>query len=291
MQVGTARYDFDGERDGRQGLLVGPRTWWRRARHDADELSRHRFALANLVTTRLAVLYQRSTLGFLWTLLNPLLHLAALAAVFSLLLDRPLREFTLYVFAGQLPWQFFAATLAQGAASLTANQALLRKIYVPKLLFPLAAAIVNAVNLALAMAALFLLLVALGAPVFPQLVLLPAALALLFVFALGVSLVLMVLATVYRDVEHILGVLLHLWFFLSPVLWEPATLARHGPAVAALVAANPLTHFLGLFHCVLCYGTWPPVSLWLVTGGLAAAALGLGYAVFKAAESRLVFHL
>ena len=291
MQVETAHYDFDAGSDGRRRLLVGPRTWWRRVCSDAADLSRHRFALANLVATRLAVLYQRSTLGFLWTLLNPLLHLAALSAVFSLLLDRPLREFTLYLFAGQLPWQFFAATLGQGAASLVANQGLLRKIYVPKLLFPLTAAIVNAINLVLAMAALFLLLVLVGAPVFPQIVLLPAALALLFVFAFGVSLALVVLSTVFRDVEHILCVLLHLWFFLSPVLWEPAALVRHGPGVAALVAANPMTHFLGLFHCVLSYGTWPPVSLWLVTGTLSAAALAFGYAVFKAAETRLVFHL
>ncbi len=286
-----ARYVFDAESDGRRRSLVGPRVWARRVRDDAAELSRHRFALANLVSARLAVLYQRSALGFLWALLNPLLHLAALSIVFSLLLGRPLREYALFVFAGQLPWQFFAATIAQGASSLAANQGLLRKIFVPKLLFPLTAAIVNAVSLTGALAALFVLLAAVGAPVHPQIVLLPAALALLAAFTLGAALALAVLATVFRDVEHILGVLLHLWFFLSPVLWEPAALARLHPWAGALIAANPMTHFLELFHHLFSYGAWPPASLWLAAGALAAGALGLGYAVFKAAETRLVFHL
>ncbi len=95
----------------------------------------------------------------------------------------------------------------------------------------------------------------------------------------------------YRDVEHVLSVLLRLWFFLSPVLWEPAELSTRGPFVAALIAANPMTHFLALFHHVLRYGTWPPASLWALTGGMAATALVAGYAVFKTAESRLIFHV
>jgi ABC-type polysaccharide/polyol phosphate export permease len=286
-----ARYDYDAERDGRPGLLIGPHVWVHRLHRDVAELKRYRFALANLVRSRFVGLYQRSALGFLWTLLNPLLHLTALSVVFSLLLQRPLLEFTLYLFAGQLPWQFVAATLAQGSASLIAHQGVLRKIYVPKLLFPLTAVVINIVNLAFAMVALFLLLQVVGAPVFPQIVLLPAALALIAVFALGLSLVLVVIGTIYRDVEHILGVLLHLWFFLSPVLWKPSELARHGPVAAVLIAANPMTHFLELFHCIFCYGTWPPASAWLITGGLSAAALLLGYAVFTTAERRLVFHL
>ncbi len=286
-----ARYDYDAASDGSQRLLVGPRTWMLRLRRDGEELGRYRFAFANLVSSRFSVLYQRSVLGFFWTLLNPLLHLIALSAVFSLLLGRPLREFVLYLFAGQLPWQFVTATLAQGSTSLIASQGLLRKIYVPKLLFPLTVAVVNALNLAFAMAALFVLLQLVGAPIFPQIVLLPVALGLVAAFAFGLSLALVVLSTVYRDVEHILGVVLHVWFFLSPVLWEPAVLARQHPIAAVLIAANPMTHFLGLFHCILYYGTWPSVSLWLVTAGLATAAMALGYAVFKTAESRIAFHL
>jgi len=291
MLRGLAHSVYDASDDDRRSVLVSPRVWLSRLRADAAELARYRWALANLVSTRFAVLYQRSALGFLWTLANPLLHLAALGAVFSFLLERPLREYTLYLFSGQLPWQLVAATLSQGAASLVANQGLLRRMYVPKLLFPLTVAIVNVVNVVLAMAALFILLALAGAPVHPQLVLLPAAIALLATFSLGLALALAVLNTVYRDVGHVLDVALRLWFFLSPVLWEPAVLGRRGGWVAAAIAANPLTHFLALFRCALFEGAWPPAALWLTTCGLACGALALGYAVFKSAESRLIFHL
>jgi ABC-2 type transport system permease protein/lipopolysaccharide transport system permease protein len=254
-------------------------------------------ALANTVSTALKVRYQRSVLGFLWTLLNPLLTLTVMTLVFSVLLNRPLKSFTVYLFAGLVPWQFYAGSLNNGAKSLISNQSLIRKMFVPKLMFPISELLVSAINLGCAMAALFLLLQFIGASVHPQLVLLPVATLLLMMFTLGLGLMLMVLNTFYRDLEHVISVILRMWFYMSPVFWyvrdfegREGMLGRN-PYFDAVILLNPMTHFLEMFHCIFRFGRWPGIDLWAPVIVLAVAMLLAGYVVYKRYEDKLIFRL
>ncbi|MBS3821846.1 MAG: ABC transporter permease [Phycisphaerae bacterium] len=291
---------YDAERDRRRGRLVNPFYLFACLCEDALQVYRFRMALANMVGTRLKVRYQRSFLGFLWTLLNPLLMLAVLSIVRSVWRGRSISEVIMYLFAGLLPWQFFSATISHNATAMVSNQQLIRKIYVPKLVFPTAGALVNAVNMVFAMAALFVLLQLVGAPVATQFVLLPIAIGLLLVFSLGLGLVLMVLTTFYRDMEHMISVVLRAGFFLSPILWEVG--GRHGMRGRSewfdwIIRLNPMTYMLELFHTIFYYHTtphypdWPSMEHWLILICLTVGAALLGYAVYKKYEPKLIFRL
>ena len=170
---------------------------------DLQDIFQFRYALKFLVGTKLRVLYQRSFLGFLWVLLNPLLNLTVTALVFSVLMNRPIKTFTIYLFSGLIPWQFFRSTLKQGSRSIISNQGLIRKILVPKLIFPLADLGNNLVNMVFSMVAMFLLLQFIGASIHPQLVLLPIAMLFFMGFTFGITLILMVLMTYYRDIQPV----------------------------------------------------------------------------------------
>ena len=276
--------------------VLSPITWVRALSADIDALMRFRGALAYLVHSHLKIRYQRSALGFCWTLLNPLMMLSVLAVVFSTLLNRPLRSFTVYLFAGMLPWGFFSSLVLGGAQSLIRNETLVRRIYVPKLLFPMVVLVESAVNMVFAMAALFLLLLAIRISVNVQLVLLPAAFVLLAAFALGVTLVLMVLNTFFRDIEHMLQVVLRVWYFASPILYEPERIIAKSRIGAVLLRFNPLTYILDIFHCAFCsegpdWPRWPAASTWLVASAFSFGFLLLGYGAYKLYEEKLAFRL
>lgn len=279
----------------RRDWLANPLTWLKLLLTDATEVVRYRSALSFLVRSNLKVRYQRSYLGFLWTLLHPLLMMVVLAAVFGTLMGRPLRSYTVFLFAGLLPWQFFTSTVTQGAASLVTNDRLIRKIYIPKLLLPLSSLANSGVNMLFAMGAFFLLLIVV-ARVVPQFIILPAAVVLLAMFSLGLGLLLMVFQTYFRDVGHMIDVVFRAWYFASPILYEPEMLARRNQLLGAVLAANPMTHFLTLFHCAFCsagegWPRWPSGTTWLAAAGYAIGTLLLGYLVYKLHEHQLIFRL
>src|SRR5947209_6304464 len=123
-----------------QGSSIGPGHWWRVVRGDARELTRFWPVIQNMVSQDLRIRYHRSMLGFLWTLINPILMMATLTLVFSQLFERggDWRQYAIYLFAGQVPWSLFAGSLTECSQCIIANEGLIRKIYLPKLIFPLA---------------------------------------------------------------------------------------------------------------------------------------------------------
>ena len=272
-----------------RGLLkrFSPDRWVGLLRENLRDLGRFRFALFCLVVAELKTRYQRSVLGFLWTLLNPILMLAVLAVVFSQVLKLNMNDYALYLFSGLIPWQFFSAAITNGGRSLLANESLIKKIEVPKFLFPLSSLLVAGVNMVFAIAALFLLFAFIGASIRPQLVLLPAAVVLLGAFTLGLAMIAMTLVSRYRDFEHIISVFLQAGYFLCPILY-PTDFVKQYPFLMTL---NPMAYQLAFFHDAFYYGIWPGWSEWALAAGCSAASLALGYAVYKHYESKYVFWL
>ena len=176
-------------------------SWPRRVQTDYAELTRFWPVVQNMVMQELHVRYQRSFMGFMWTLINPLLMMMTLSLVFSNLLDARGggERYSLFILAGMVPWTFMAGSLSEATACIVSNEVLIRKIYIPKLVFPLVRVLINLVTTTLSMGALFILLVPLGArPCWPML-LLPVAMALYFAFTLGLCLLVATTNTFFRD--------------------------------------------------------------------------------------------
>jgi ABC-2 type transport system permease protein/lipopolysaccharide transport system permease protein len=266
---------------------------------DLATLFRFRAIVHSLVTTQLSLRYQRSILGFFWTLLNPLLLLVVQALVFSRVLGIDPRNYALYLFSGLVFWQFFSTALEAGSRSLIANEGLIRRVATPLIVFPISDVLVSLVSTGFAVIALFVLFIALGAPFQPQLVLLVPGIAMLVAFTLGLALIAMVLVTFYRDFAHIIGVLLFAGYFATPIIY-PATLAG---GRGSILRYNPLTYYMEFFHDGLLTaaiitqnpsqagGLWPDATAWIVGAVSAIAALWLGYVLYKINEREFIFRL
>jgi ABC-2 type transport system permease protein/lipopolysaccharide transport system permease protein len=260
----------------------------KRLASDRAELARFWPVIQNLVTQELRVRYQRSVLGLFWTLLNPLLMLLTLSWAFSNLF-RTIPNYTLYLFAGMVPWGFMNGSLNECATCIIQNEGLIRKIYVPKLVFPMSRVLINLVTLHLSLVALFLVLIPSGgARLTVSLVLLPLAIGLYGLFTLGIGLAVATANTFYRDCGHLVSVFLQAWYFASPVLYK----AEDFPASAQWrFRLNPAYYFLELFHDIVYSGRWPQFGSLVLASAIALASLGIGYAIFKSQEDKMVFRL
>lgn len=266
--------------------------WGRRLAEDRAELARFWPVVQNMVVQELRVRYQRSFMGFLWTLVNPLLMMITLSVVFSTLMKLERVEggggsYTLYILAGMVPWTFLAASLTEASTCIIQAEGLIRKIYVPKLVFPLVRVLINLVTGLLSLAALFLLLVPIGARPSPALLFLPVAVALLFAFTLGLSLLVATANTFFRDCGHLVGIFIQAWYFATPIIYPASQFKEQ----AWRFWLNPAFYFVEMFHAVLYAGALPQLSIVAIAAALAAVSLGIGYATFKSNEDKMVFRL
>jgi ABC-2 type transport system permease protein/lipopolysaccharide transport system permease protein len=264
-----------------------PSVWRKRWLEDQEQLPRFWPVIQNLVVQELRVRYQRSILGFFWTLLNPLLMMAILSLVFANLF-RTIDNYAVFLFSGMVPWGFLSGSINECALCIVASEPLIRKIYVPKLVFPLSRILINLTTLGLSLVSLFVLLWPLGARLSAPMILLPAALALLAAITLGLSLIVATANTFYRDCGHLVTVFLQAWYFATPILYR----AEEFPETARWkFRLNPAYYFIELFHDIVYFGRWPHFSLWLAAIAIAVTCLGIGYAVFKSQEDKMVFRL
>jgi ABC-2 type transport system permease protein/lipopolysaccharide transport system permease protein len=264
-----------------------PGGWRRRLMEDREQLPRFWPVIQNLVSQELKVRYQRSMLGFFWTLVNPLLMMMTLSWVFSKLFPR-IENYTVYLFAGMVPWGLLSGSISECATCIIVNEGLIRKIYVPKLVFPLSRLLINLVTTGLSMVSLFVLLGPLGARPSAAMVLLPLALGLFAAFTLGLGLAVATANTFYRDCGHLVNVFLQAWYFATPIVYQ----ASQFPESALWrFRLNPAYYFIELFHEIIFAGRWPGPGLWLCAAVIATVSLGTGYALFKSHEDKMVFRL
>ncbi len=264
----------------------GPVRWIASLREDHQDLVRFWPVVQNMVVQELRVRYQRSFLGFVWTLLNPILMMAILSWVFGHIMHQ-VPNYSLFLFAGMVPWSFLSISLNDCAFSIINNEGLIRKIYLPKLVFPLVRVLIALVTFVLSLAALFVLLVPLGARPSFALLFLPVAIALLGMFALGLGLIVATLNTFYRDCGHLIAVVLQAWYFATPILF-PIDQFKDAQWRLRL---NPAFYFIEIFHDILYAGQLPRMSLVATAALVAALSVGIGYAVFKSQEHKMVFRL
>jgi ABC-2 type transport system permease protein/lipopolysaccharide transport system permease protein len=267
------------------------RAYLPRFRADLAELARVWPVIQNLVSQELRVRYQRSFLGFFWSLLNPILMLITMALVFSRILGRNDPHYVLYLFSGLVPWFFLSGSLNDAASCIIQNEGLIRKIYIPKLVFPVSRVLVNLVNFLLTMLALFVLLVPLGAHFSWAMLFLPISIVLLTAFIIGLGVGLAVLNTFYRDCGHLIGVVLQAWYFLTPILYSTGDNSADLPTVPLFIKLNPLYPFIAQFQSIIRWGEFPSAAFVAASTVLALVCLGAGYATFKAHEDKLVFRL
>ncbi|HEY8551734.1 MAG TPA: ABC transporter permease, partial [Vicinamibacterales bacterium] len=225
--------------------------------------------------------YKGSSLGFVWSLANPLLMAAVYTIAFKFIVRLPIERFALFLVSGLLPWTFFAGGLSAATASIVDNGSLVRKVAFPRLVLPVAAVLSQFVQFALTYAIVIPILVALEGGGTTTLVAVLPVLVLQLVFTTGLGLMLAAAYVHARDTRHLLDVALQLWFWLTPVVYSMALVPE---TFGRLLHLNPMTAFMAAYHAAVADGTWPAAWVWSLLLVFAAAAAWLGLIVFTKAE-------
>jgi ABC-2 type transport system permease protein len=255
--------------------------------------------LTELVRKDLKVKYKNSALGFVWSLANPLLYLAVFSLVFIKILKNGIPAFPVLFMSGFLVWNFFNLATLSGTGSVVGNANLVRKVRFPRVVLPLSSVGFAGVHFVLQLGVLLALLAVFYRDAFgAQLVLLAPALAVVVVFATAMALLSSALNVRFRDVEHLLEVILLAWFWLTPIVY-PVTLIRDNLAGSSswlfrLYMANPMTgvvtamqraiyvHPVADGHPILPSAGYSFYLTWLgVAGAIALVLLAAGLWTFR----------
>jgi ABC-2 type transport system permease protein len=249
---------------------------------------RYRELIWALALKELKIRYKRSVLGFLWALLNPLLLMIVLTVVFSNILGSHTPHYAIFLLSVLLPWTFFSQSLAYAAESIVGNADLIKKVRIAKSVFPLAAVASNMINLFLSLIPLILIILVMGHPFHLTWLFLPIPLLALTLFTTGATFFFAAANVYYRDVAHILQVVLQVWFYVTPILYSIDIFPAH---YRWLFRLNPLIFVLNGFRLSVYYGMLPTAQSVVASFACGLVALVIGFEVFRRSQDKFVFYV
>ena len=248
----------------------------------------YRELLWNLVGTELKLRYRNSILGFLWTILNPLFFLLILAVVFSRIIKFQMDNYMIFLFSGLTSWLMIQQTVLIATGSIVNNQGLIKKVYVPKILFPLSNVLARFIDHLVLTVILFGFMLYFHMDFTWNLLLIPAVVLMLFFFSLGLSLIASVFYIRIRDVQNILSIAFQAFFYLTPIIYPLEVLPASFQKVFLL---NPFYYFIQSFRFPIYSAQFPPGRIFWVALGLTVIVFFTGLGIFYKREKYFVFNL
>ena len=245
--------------------------------------------LIQLVQKDIKLKYRRSFLGYLWSVLNPLLIMTIMVIVFQHMFRFSIENYPAYVITGQVCFNFLSEATNQAISSITGNAALLKKTYVPKYIFTFAKVTSSCVNLLFSLGALMIVFIVCRIQISIYMLLLPFVLLQLYVFCLGIGLLLAAVNVYFRDIQYIYGAFLTAWMYLTPLFYPmdqlPATVQWF------IKHFNPLYFYVGQFRDVMIYQHFPGAAI--MTAGIvsAIAAMLIGTSVFLKVKDNFILYI
>lgn len=244
---------------------------------EIKDVFHYRDLLRMLIITSIKTRYKRSSLGVVWTLLNPLLYTVVMTLAFSHLFHYTVQNYPVYLLTGLICWSFFTQTTMQAMNSLIWGSDLLKKVYVPRTIFALSAVGNGLINLILACVPLLFVMLIFHQPLHLSIWFAPFSILMLAVFTLGVSLILSTIAVYFTDVIDMFQVILQACFYLTPIMY-PETIFP--PKYIYLLRLNPVYDLIKPFRDVVYLGTFPNTKLLIAAGISSLFTLILGWWIF-----------
>ncbi|MFC6354793.1 ABC transporter permease [Luethyella okanaganae] len=269
------------------------------------EIWDYRHLLGLLVSRELRARYKNSSLGIVWSLLRPLAQLLIYYVAIGQFLGaaRQIPDFAIFVFTGLTVWGLYSEIISAGTMSIVSNSGLVKKVYLPREIFPLASVGSALFNFLVQFIILVAATLVLGrAPLHPDLLLVPLSIALIVVFATAFALALAAINVYLRDVQHLVEIILLILFWASPIVYSITFVngTLHGSWVEEIYLANPVTlAALGMQKAMWVAGTldtaqyWPPGLEWrmLTALGVSLVLLWIGQRVFSRLQSNFAQEL
>ena len=256
--------------------------------HPLLKLKKYTPLMEELVKRDLKVKYRRSILGYLWSLLNPLLMLCVMSFVFSTIFESTIANFPLYLICGQTLWNFFNESTNMAMYSVLQNGALIKKAYIPKFIFPLSRVLSSFVTMSFSLVAILIVMLFTRAPIHWTILLFWVPLVFLFLFCCGIGMVLSGLSVYFRDITHLYGVVTLAWMYITPIFYDISFLPEY---VQSVITLNPMYHYITFFRDLILYGVVPSWDVWLICGGCSVVAAALGLFLFRKMQKNFILHI
>lgn len=251
---------------------------------------KYKFLLFQLVSRDFKVKYKRSVLGVVWSLLYPVLTMSVMALVFTNMFkaSMPGVNYLVYLMTGLVIFNYYSEASNLSMSSVVANFGLLNKVYIPKYIFPLSKCLFVGINFLLTLIPLYALILITGTGLNIYHLLLPFAFICLFLFTVGMGLILSAIAVFLRDLFYIYGVLIQLWTYLTPIMYDFAIIPEK---FQIIFKCNPLFWFVKFARDIILFGKVPDPITWLCCFGFAFVFFVIGLVIFKKNQDKFIYYV
>ena len=253
-----------------------------------DIFGRYRFLLKELVTRDFAIRYRRSYLGFLWVIFSPLITMAIMSAVFSRFLGQGVENYPVYLILGVVTYNFFSEATQSAVTSVTQNDSILRKVYIPKYIFPISRILFSFINFLFSLISVLIVMLYFRIPLTWHVVYLPLVLAEVFGFALGIGLFLSATQVFMRDTLYLYQIIMTLWMYLTPIFYTAEAL---GGTIRSLMNFNPLFLYVDSVRRIMLYHTAPTPYELIAGAAFAVTAFVIGLIFFDRKQDLFILYI
>lgn len=234
--------------------------------------------IRHLVRCDFIMRYKGSILGVLWSLMLPLAQLLVLVFLFQRVVPLDIEDYPAFVFSALVPWTWFSACLGSAGNLFVSNRGLVRRPNFSPALLVIVNTLSKMLNFLIVLPILFVTLVFYDRTVTPALFFLPLLILIQGILMVGLSLVIATINAFYRDVQHMISILVMLLFYLTPIFYQPQAVTED---FHALYAWNPITVLIESYRLIFFYGIFPDVNALLFTGATSVAVCGFGYLLYR----------
>ncbi len=253
-----------------------------------ETFGRYKYLLKNLIVKDVKLKYRRSILGILWSVLNPLLMMIVISAVFSSIFKIKVENFPIYYLTGSTLFNMLSETTSSSMMSVLDSSSLIKKVYIPKYIFPLEKCMFGFINFLFSMIAVAIMFLIFKYPVHLTVLLFPIPVFYTLVFSVGLGLILSAVSVFFRDIIHLYSVLLVAWNYLTPIVYPYDILSNE---MKGIMQFNPMFHYVQYFRDVLMYNTVPGIEENLICIAMAFATLIIGLLFFKKRQDNFILYI
>lgn len=252
---------------------------------------KYSFLLSQLVERDFKVKYKRSVLGVLWSLLYPLLMMAVMAVVFSNVFkfSTPGVSYLSYLLIGLTYFNYFSEASNLSMSSVVANFSLINKVYIPKYIFPLSKCLFVGINFLLTLIPLYLVLIFTGTGINLYHILLPYSFICLFMFTLGMGLILSTISVFFRDMFYIYGIIITIWTYLTPIMYDINIIGNE--LLLSIMKLNPMYQFINFARTIILYNNIPTITQFITCFLSGSLTLLIGIFLFKKNQDKFIYYV
>lgn len=263
--------------------------------HHENDLKKDIYILKQLVGKDFKLKYRRSFLGVLWSVLNPLLMMIVMSAVFSTffvgLRGENIVNYPLYLILGNITFGLMNDATSSSLMSIIGSSSLLKKVKIRRFVFPVQKVLFALVNFFFSLIAVAIVMLWFRIMPTVHILWLPVGLLLLMLFCMGVGLALSALSVFFRDVIHLWSVVMTAWTYATPLFWDFAMIDGMNPIMQVILKANPMYAYVMFMRDIFLYQTSPSAAVLISCTAWAVIAMAIGYLIFHKTEHKFILYI